>query len=104
MTPSRRAILKWALGGAQLAVLDRFGLLRGTAHAQVTDAPTRLLVFYIPGGFRLQYGFWPLPDDQLEATVPVPTSYLGEPVFFRSNGLVELAPPNGDYAPLRVWR
>lgn len=106
MTSSRRQLLKWSLGAAQLALLERFNLLRsGRAHAQAMgDVPSRLVVLYIPGGFRPQYAFWPGPDSQVVENVPAPANFAGEATFFRSSDLVDLAPANGPYSPLRVWR
>ncbi len=103
---SRRQLLQWSLGAAQLALLERFNLLGSSrAHAQTMgDTPTRLVVLYVPGGFRPQYAFWPGPDSQVEANVPAPANYNGEATFFRSSNLVDLAPANGSYSPLRVWR
>ena len=98
-------MLKWALGAGQVALLDRFNLLRpGVARAQTSDVPTRLCVIYVPGGYRPQYHFWPMEDADVEACVPPPADYSGEPVFFRANQLVDLAPPDGTYRPLRLWR
>jgi hypothetical protein len=102
---SRRALLKWGLGAAQLALLERAGLLDlGRARASTTDVPSRILVFYIPGGYRPHYAFWPMDDAQIIETVPDPTDYSGEPVFFRADRMIDLAPANGAYKPLRTWR
>ncbi len=98
-------MLKWALGAGQVALLDRFGLLRpGVAHAAPADAPSRLCVIYVPGGFRPQYHFWPLEDADVDQCVPAPGDFAGEPVFFRKEKLVDLAAPNGNYKPLRVFQ
>jgi hypothetical protein len=98
-------MLKWALGAGQVALLDRFGMLRsGTAHAASPDAPSRLCVIYIPGGFRPQYHFWPMADDDVQFCVPAPGSFAGEPIFFRKEQLIDLGPANGAYKPLRVWQ
>lgn len=105
MNSSRRTMLKWALGAGQLALLDKFNLLRsGVAHAANPDAPSRLCVIYLPGGFRPQYYFWPMEDADVAAVVPPPGDYIGEPVFFTANQLVDLGPANGNYKPLRLWQ
>jgi hypothetical protein len=106
VTNSRRQLLQWALGAGQLALLDRFNLLRASpARAQgMGGAPTRLVMLYLPGGFRPQYAFWPGPDAQVEQNVPPPGDYAGERIFFRANELTDLAPGDGRFAPLRVWR
>lgn len=102
---SRRTLLKWALGAGQLALLERAGLLgSGTAHAAAADAPSRLVVLYIPGGFRPAYYFTPLEDADIPLCTPAPAGYSGEPVFFEASKVVNLAPPNGPYKPLRTWQ
>lgn len=99
-------MLKWALGAGQVALLDRFGLLRGGSAWAVppADAPSRLCVIYVPGGFRPQFHFWPMEDADVDQVVPTPGSFAGEPVFFRAADLVDLGPANGAYKPLRTWR
>lgn len=99
-------MLKWALGAAQVGLLDRFGLLRsGAAWATPPEgAPSRLCVIYLPGGFRPQYHFWPLEDVDVDQCVPPPASYGGEPIFFRKEQLTALGPANGAYKPLRLWQ
>ncbi|MFO0595928.1 MAG: DUF1501 domain-containing protein [Myxococcaceae bacterium] len=106
MNSSRRRLLKWALGAGQVALLDRFGLLRsGTSWATPpADAPSRLCVLYVPGGFRPQFHFWPMEDADVDQVVPPPGDFSGEPVFFRASNLVDLGPANGNYKPLRTWR
>jgi hypothetical protein len=102
---SRRTLLKWALGAGQLALLDRAGLLgSGVAHAADADLPSRLLVLYIPGGFRPAYYFTPMEDAEIPLCVPAPGSYSSEPVFFDASKVVNLAPANGPYKPLRTWQ
>jgi hypothetical protein len=101
---SRRTLLKWALGAGQLSLLDRYGLLSGRAHAASAAAPSRLVVMYVPGGFRPQYMFWGQSDADVERAVPPPGDFNGEAVFFRANQLVDLGPANGSYRPLRTWR
>jgi uncharacterized protein (DUF1501 family) len=101
---SRRTLLKWSLGAAQLAMLERFGLSARPARAATVDVPSRLVVLYMTGGIRQQYSFWPLDDAAVERAVPYPTEFAGEPVFFRAPSLIDLGPANGAYKPLRVWR
>ncbi|MER2565591.1 MAG: DUF1501 domain-containing protein [Myxococcaceae bacterium] len=102
---SRRQLLKWSLGASQLALLERFNLLGASrAHAQTMDAPTRLVVLYVPGGFRPHYAFWPGTDAQVEQNVPDPGGFAGEPTFFRASDLMDLAPGDGRFPALRVWR
>ncbi|MBL8952986.1 MAG: DUF1501 domain-containing protein [Myxococcaceae bacterium] len=105
MNLSRRQLLSWSLGASQVALLERAGLLGGRAHAQTaTDAPSRLCVLYIPGGFRFQHCFWPGTDADVEKSVPPPANFNGEPIFFRANQLTDLGPANGPYNPVRLWR
>ena len=105
MNSSRRQMLKWSLGAGQLALLERFGLLRpGAARAATMDAPSRLCVIYVPGGFRPQYHFWPMEDADVDRCVPPPGDFASEPVFFRKEQLVDLGPANGAYKPLRLWQ
>lgn len=102
---SRRTLLKWALGAGQLALLERAGLLGSSAaRAADIDVPSRLAVLYIPGGFRPAYYFTPMDDADIPLCVPAPTGYSGEPVFFDASKVVNLAPPNGPYKPLRTWQ
>ncbi|WPB76232.1 DUF1501 domain-containing protein [Archangium violaceum] len=104
-TTSRRTLLKWALGTGQFALLERAGLLGSSAaHAADTDVPSRLVVLYIPGGYRPAYYFTPMDDADIPLCVPTPSTYSGEPVFFDSSKLVNLAPANGSYKPLRTWQ
>ncbi|HEX8432880.1 MAG TPA: hypothetical protein VF625_16460, partial [Longimicrobium sp.] len=102
---SRRTLLKWALGAGQFALLERAGLLGpGAARAADLDVPSRLAVLYIPGGYRPAYYFTPMEDADIPLCVPAPSQYSGEPVFFDASKVVNLAPPNGPYKPLRTWQ
>ncbi|MCY1022537.1 hypothetical protein [Pyxidicoccus sp. MSG2] len=78
---SRRTLLKWALGAGQFALLERAGLLgSGTARAAVSsDAPSRLVVLYIPGGYRPNYYFTPLEDADIPLCVPAPPATTASP-------------------------
>lgn len=102
---SRRTMLKWALGAGQLALLERAGLLGSSvAYAADTDLPSRLAVLYLPGGFRPAYCFTPMEDADIPLCVPAPAGYGSEPTFFTANQVVNLAPANGPYKPLRTWQ
>ncbi|ATB40272.1 hypothetical protein CYFUS_005720 [Cystobacter fuscus] len=102
---SRRTLLKWALGAGQFALLERAGLLgSSTAHAADNDAPSRLAVLYIPGGYRPVYCFTPLEDADVPLCIPAPAGFNSEPTYFEASQLVNLAPANGPYKPLRTWR
>src|SRR5262245_32763158 len=94
----RRTLLKWALGATQVGLLERAGLFGGKAHAQaMSGAPSRLVVMYVPGGFRPQMLFWPGTDAEVPLTIMPRSSYVGEPVFFTAPELVDLGPANGGY-------
>ncbi|WP_342380443.1 DUF1501 domain-containing protein [Myxococcus stipitatus] len=102
---SRRTLLKWALGAGQLALLERAGLLgSGLAQAAGPDLPSRLVVLYVPGGFRPAYYFTPMEDAEIPLCVPPSAGYLSEPVFFDASKVVSLGTQNGPYKPLRTWR
>src|SRR5207302_4189633 len=88
----------------QVGLLSRFGLWGRTAHAQTVDVPTHLAVLYVPGGWRPQHLFWAQSDAQLDLTIPAPADFEGEPVFFRAPDMVDLAPGDGQYPALRLWR
>ncbi|MCY1002017.1 DUF1501 domain-containing protein [Myxococcus sp. MISCRS1] len=105
LNTSRRTLLKWALGASQLALLEKAGLLgSGTAHAADADVPSRLVVLYVPGGFRPAYYFTPMEDAEIPLCVPAPAGFSSEPVFFDASKVVDLAAPNGPYKPLRTWQ
>jgi Protein of unknown function (DUF1501) len=106
MKSSRRQLLQWSLGASQLALLDKFNLLRsGKANAQMADAPSRIVVVYMPGGYRPHYAFCPMADVDVPKSVPVTMGgFLGEAAFFAANKLIDLAPANGAYKPLRTFR
>jgi hypothetical protein len=105
MNLNRRSLLKWALGATQVGLLERAGLFGGKAHAQaMTNAPSRIVMMYVPGGFRPQLLFWPGSDAEIPLTVPAPDSFDGEPIFFRAPDMIDLGPANGGYKPLRTWR
>jgi len=101
MKPSRRALLTASLGAAQLALLDRFGLIRD-ARADTGDGPSRLLVLYLQGGTRFQTFFCPFSAGDVSRYIPPPASALGEPVFFKPDQLIDLAPASGAATPLRI--
>lgn len=105
MKSSRRQLMKWALGASQLALLDRYNLLRpGVARAASNDRPSRLCVIYYPGGFRGHYCFWPNSKQDVDTQMYTPAhDSNGEPVFFDKNSLYDLGAPNGNYNPLRVF-
>ncbi len=105
MRSTRRQLLQWGLGAGQLALLERFNLLRGKAFAQTaSDAPTKLVTLYLTGGYRPQMIWWGQDDAAVDKAVPPASDYAGEPVFFKASELVDLAAPNGAYKPLRTWK
>jgi hypothetical protein len=101
MKTSRRALLAASVGAAQLALLERFGLLRD-ARADTGDGPSRLLVLYLQGGTRFQTFFCPFTADEVGRYIPPPASAAGEPVFFKPEQLIDLAPASTGSMPLRL--
>jgi Protein of unknown function (DUF1501) len=106
LNSNRRTLLKWSLGASQLGLLERFNLLGSRpARAQTSDVPSRLVMIYIPGGFRPHYAFCPVTEGEVPKVIPVPlNSFNGEPCFFGASKLIDLAAANGNYAPLRVFQ
>lgn len=102
MRLSRRALLTAGLGVGQLALLDRFGMIRSAKADPTGDGPTKLLTLYLQGGTRQQYQWWPLSDADVDKHVPPPSDFKGEPALFKASQLVELAPGDGKYPALRV--
>ena len=99
---TRRTLLGASLGAAQLALLERFMSFGETARADAHDGPTRLLVVYLPGGVRFYPLFCPLSPDEIDRTIPPPTSASQEPIFFRPDDVVELDGDSGGFTPLRL--
>ena len=104
MKTSRRALLAASLGLGQLALLERFGLLRDARADTPADAPTKLLSIYLSGGWRPTYYFCPLSPEDIDKAIPAPSDFVGEPVFFDAASLVDLAPGDGKYSPIRIPR
>lgn len=104
MKLSRRALMMAGLGIGQLALLEKFGMVREAKADMPTDGPTKLLTLYLQGGTRQQYQFWPQPDADVDTHVPPPTTYKGEPAFFKASQLIDLAPGDGKFPALRVPR
>jgi hypothetical protein len=69
MKVSRRAILAASVGAGQIALLRKYGL-EGTARA-ATDGPTRLVVFYLGGGARIDTHFTPLSAEEIRKHIPI---------------------------------
>jgi hypothetical protein len=101
---TRRALLASSLGAAQFALLDRMGLLRSVHADPGPNAPTRLLVLYIPGGVRFYPAFVPFSAAEIPRYIPAPTSADGEPIFFRPDQIVTLEGDSGGFLPLRLGR
>jgi len=102
MKTTRRALLAASLGFGQLALLERFGFLRDARADTPADAPTKLLSIYVSGGWRPTYFFCPLSPEDIDKAIPPPTDFVGEPVFFDAGSLVDLAPGDGTYQPVRI--
>lgn len=103
---TRRQLLGLGIGGAQLALLHRFGLLEGRAHGGLrTGAPTRLLTMYLSGGYSPQYMWGGLTNEQVARYIPPPQSAgVGETAFYTPDDLIDVGSGGGGYAPLRMAR
>ncbi|APR77924.1 Hypothetical protein A7982_03271 [Minicystis rosea] len=104
MKLSRRALLTTAFGATQLALLDRFGLLREAKADVSSDAPTKFLTLYLRGGTRPQYFWWPLDVADADKYLPPPGGYEGEVAFGTPDRIATLGPGDGKYAPLQVTK
>jgi uncharacterized protein (DUF1501 family) len=106
MKHSRRALLTASLGLGQFLLLDRFGLVRDAHAGGEPDRPSRLLVLYLQGGYRMQTFFVP-PATEAEVATFIPPhqgDYRQEPVYFNASDVFDLAPAAGGYPALRMGR
>jgi Protein of unknown function (DUF1501) len=87
MKLSRRALLAASLGAGQLALLDRY---TGTARA-AARGPTRLVVFYLRGGARIDTFFTPLTRPEIERHIPVFAKSDHEPSLFTPDQVTDLS-------------
>jgi Protein of unknown function (DUF1501) len=92
MKISRRHLFALGLGGVQLGLLAKMGML-GTARA-AASGPTKLLTIYVPGGWLPQLIFPSMNDAQIAKQI----SSLGdtsaqEPLFYKPGQVV--APSKG---------
>lgn len=101
---TRRQLLGLGIGGAQLALLHRMGLLEGTAHAQLrSGAPSRLLTLYLSGGYSPQYMWGGLTHEQVPNYIPpVQGAGVGESAFYKPEDLIDVGQGGQGYAPLRM--
>jgi hypothetical protein len=102
MKISRRSLLTATIGATQLALLERFGMLRDARADTPSTAPTKLLTLYVQGGWRPTYFFCPFSPAEADKVIPPPQSFEGEPSFFLADQLRDLAPGDGKYTPVRV--
>lgn len=101
---TRRTLFATSLGAAQLALLDRFGLVPSVRAEPSADAPTKLLVVYLPGGVRFYPVFVPLTDSEIPRYIPPRDDPGQEPVFFRPEDVVTMEGDSGGFMPLRMGR
>ncbi len=81
---SRRRLLSLGLGAAQVALLDRYNLLRpGVARANGGTGPTKLLTIMVTGGWQPWYFFNPLRLGDVERLLPTPrvSAIVQEPLY-----------------------
>jgi uncharacterized protein (DUF1501 family) len=95
---SRRALLAASLGAGQLALLNRF---TGNARA-AGQGPTRLVVFYLRGGARLDTFFTPLSAAEITRHIPVFAKASSEPSLFTPEQVTELSSVGASSRPLRL--
>jgi len=76
MKTSRRALLAASLGLGQLALLERFGMLRDASADTPADAPTKLLSIYLQGGWRPQYFFCRSRTRTADRAIPPPQDFV----------------------------
>jgi hypothetical protein len=101
MKLSRRAMLTAALGASQLALLERFGLLRDARADGSTDGPTKLLTLYTQGGTRQHYHWWPLDPAKSDTALPPPYG-PDDLAFYTKDKLGQLAPGDGKFPALQM--
>jgi hypothetical protein len=100
---SRRALLAGSLGVAQLALLEKFGLV-SKAFAAGENAPIKLLVLYIPGGVRFYPFFVPFTEADVVKYIPPRADAEQEPIFSTPSEIVTLDGDSGGFQPIRVAR
>ena len=89
MAIARRTLLKACLGATQFGLLS--SLLSGrAARAQSAEVPTKLLTFFLSGGWMPLWAFCPLSPEEITRYLPRPTTLSGEPVYFDANQVVAL--------------
>ena len=89
MAIARRTLLKACLGATQFGLLS--SLLSGrAARAQSAEGPTKLLTFFLSGGWMPLWAFCPLSPEEITRYLPRPTTLSGEPVYFDANQVVAL--------------
>lgn len=98
---TRRAVLAGSLGLAQFALLEKLGLTT-KAFATPMDAPTRLLVLYIPGGVRFYPFFVPFGDAEVVKYIPPKQGPDQEPIFSTPAQIYPLTGDSGTFQPIRV--
>jgi hypothetical protein len=82
MRLSRRQMMMASLGATQMGLLDGGGRIP-RARAQANGGPTKLMVIFVRGGWMPSYFFNPMSTANIDAIMPEPLSYAGEPAFYR---------------------
>src|SRR5262245_909544 len=109
MNLSRRTLLKAGLGATQMGLLGKLALAPRAARAAVTDAPTRLLTLFLPGGAFQQGFFCPMTTQEINWSIPRQSLYGSDPVNFNAEQVSNLdgsgdAPGDGGFLRIRTPR
>ncbi len=103
---TRRQLLGLGVGGAQLALLNKFGFLEGKAHAAPrAGAPSRVVTIYLSGGYAPQYMWGGITPEEVATNIPpVQGAGVAESAFYTAEDLIEVGAGGGGFAPLQVAR
>ena len=105
MKLSRRQLMTAAVGASQLALLERFGLVRDARADGPADGPTKLLSIYLQGGTRPQYFWFPFSPEVADQALPAPSvDFNGFPLFCTPDNVVTCGPNDGKAPPLQMTR
>lgn len=105
MKLSRRQLMTAAVGAGQLALLERFGLVRDARADGPSGGPTKLLSIYLQGGTRPHYFWFPFSPEVADQALPAPSvDFNGFPLFCKPDGVVQCAPGDGKAPPLQMTR
>ena len=105
MKLSRRQLMTAAVGASQLALLERFGLVRDARADGPADGPTKLLSIYLQGGTRPHYFWFPFSPEVADQALPAPSvDFYGFPLFCSPDNVIACGPNDGKAPPLQMTR